>query len=357
MGQDQSSRSGIIRLVIPLASALVCITSLMQYFYANPLFSCETLMNSEAITENTGKRSDGNDNAKNRRYLNYFQTYRYIPPLSRNDSHAVVPNKQCGSFPDFESYFQKGYTERSSGANEDKIIFETFFKPYLQTVEDLRHFRGTYVELGAFDGIRESNSRFFDDCLGWNGLLIEGNPLKYIELIPNRPFSNKMSMAPSCKEGGSTIQFWVSPFTNAGLEGKALAYVNTTAVSVPCGPFTPILIDVFDGYDSINFMSLDVEGAEYLVLETMDFAAIPRIDILMIEAENMFCKPNKDCLVRNQVRERMHREGYLRYSGYIARSDVYVHPKSRFQMPPSGAQTLSDDPTNSSTLQSFNVST
>jgi hypothetical protein len=105
----------------------------------------------------------------------------------------------------------------------------------MQLHEKGRQFPGTYVELGAFSGMHESNTRFFDECLGWEGLLIEGNPLKYIEFIANRPFAHKMSMAPSCKKDGSSIQFHVSPFTNAGLEGKALAYANETTIDVPCG--------------------------------------------------------------------------------------------------------------------------
>ena len=32
---------------------------------------------------------------------------------------------------------------------------------------------GVYVEMGAYDGHKYSNSRFFEEALGWSGLLIE----------------------------------------------------------------------------------------------------------------------------------------------------------------------------------------
>jgi Methyltransferase FkbM domain len=337
-------------------SVLVCLTfytgTLLKDTLADDtlLVDCPT-----AIDGSTSLRGENGVGVKANRLLAYFQRYRYIAPLSRKDAYVEVPNEEtCGSFPLFEKYFEQGYEHRSAN-DEDNIIYQTFFKPHLQTEEDLKNFQGTYVELGAFDGIRESNTRFFDECLGWNGLLIEGNPTKYVELIPNRPFSNRMSMAPSCNDDGSTVQFWVSPFTNAGLKGKALAYENTTAVDVPCSRFTPILADIFEGYESINFLSLDVEGAEHLVLETVDFEVIPRIDILMIEIENMYCQSD-DCQVRKQVRTRMHKEGYLRYSGYIMKSDIFIHPNSRFQMPPEGASTLADDPRKSTPQPAYNLS-
>jgi hypothetical protein len=85
---------------------------------------------------------------------------------------------------------------------------------------------GTYVELGAFQGRAESNSAFFDLCLGWKGLLIEGNPAHYSKLVQNRPHAHKMSFAPSCDAHfeaiNKTVEFHARKFTNAGLPGQAL---------------------------------------------------------------------------------------------------------------------------------------
>ena len=38
---------------------------------------------------------------------------------------------------------------------------------------------GFFVECGAFDGEKESNSLFFERDLAWNGLLIEADPHHY----------------------------------------------------------------------------------------------------------------------------------------------------------------------------------
>ncbi|KAL7536119.1 hypothetical protein ACHAWF_005360 [Thalassiosira exigua] len=63
-----------------------------------------------------------------------------------------------------------------SSWREDLTIYETFFKNRSFSTE---HF---YMEIGANDGVRESNSRFFDLCLGWNGLLVEPHPENYVRM-------------------------------------------------------------------------------------------------------------------------------------------------------------------------------
>ena len=35
---------------------------------------------------------------------------------------------------------------------------------------------GTFVELGAFDGVKFSNTLMLEKCFGWQGLLIEEHP-------------------------------------------------------------------------------------------------------------------------------------------------------------------------------------
>jgi len=230
---------------------------------------------------------------------------------------------ECGASPGYEQFFSFDKLQRSN-RKEDKTLYERFFSKHLQ--DD--NFKGTYVELGAFDGVRESNSRFYDECLGWKGLLIEGNPIMYGGLVKNRPNAHRMSFAASCVEEGQTVQFYTTEYTNAGLAEHATNYVNGPKVDVPCGPLGPVLEKIFpDGH--ITFFSLDVEGAERLVLDTIDFDKI-RIDIFMIEVENSLCLADTECEVRDKVRAKMKEVGYKRKFGVVRMSDVYVHPDSPY---------------------------
>jgi hypothetical protein len=254
----------------------------------------------------------------------YINKYNYAPPTS----HIVRSlEHQCGDGPDFEGFFNLSFKKRSR-LNEDKTLYNKLFK----NVDDASN-AGTYIELGAFDGSQEANTRFFDVCLGWKGLLIEGNPENFQKVIQARPNAHRMSFAPSCSAEyeavNETVPFYRYPMTNVGLVGKALTYTGKPTVDVPCGPLTPVLQDVFEG-ERISLFVLDVEGSESLVLDTIDFEAV-MIEVMMIEVTNNHC--GDVCPAREEIRAKMKAAGYQKYEGVVHASDVYVHPRSRYQMP------------------------
>ena len=309
------------------------------------------------------------------RMYEYLSRYHYMKPLNSRNDLTQDFSMGCGSGPDYKDFFKLNINTRSR-YDEDKIIYNTFFKNANAAAavddddddddstthkEEAGSSRMTYVELGAFDGSRESNTMFFDKCLQWHGLLIEGQPHSYQGLLQHRPHAHKMSFAPSCPEGGNrTVEFAKAKFTNTGVSGFAKAYDNPKAhkIEVPCGPLGPVLEDIFPTIDrsntttttnnstsisndtkgggeggkpTINFFSLDVEGAEFVVLETIDFQAV-QIDVLMVEVQNNFCVDDS-CLVRQQVRQKMVEvEGYQLYKNVVRASDIYVHPESPYQI-------------------------
>jgi hypothetical protein len=262
------------------------------------------------------------------RLIKYNTSYHYHPA---GPPIIPFPAQECGQGPDFKDFFKLNNRVRSR-LNEDKTIYETLFKGKLDSLTK----GGTFVELGAFDGSIESNTMFFERCLGWKGLLIEGNPENYRKVLKNRPLSHRMSFAPSCdaeyERVNKTVQFYRYPMTNVGLPGKAKTYEGKPTVDVPCGPLGPALEDIFEAEQRIAFFSLDVEGSEPMVLETIDFDKII-IEVLMIEVENDSCPRVAICETRKQVRAKMAKLGYQRYENMVRASDIYVHPKSRFQMP------------------------
>ena len=113
--------------------------------------------------------------------MDYYKSrYNYKAPES-------YPNQRqrgdsCGEYPTYTSYFNLTRTKERSANNEDITLYRTLFLN-----EESPPIRGSMLEIGAFNGINESNSRFFDTCLGWNTLLIEGNPNVFKDLVGNRP--------------------------------------------------------------------------------------------------------------------------------------------------------------------------
>jgi len=267
----------------------------------------------------------GND-AKRLRLEKYVNVYNYTAPWET--FHG--PTSECGQGPDYKKFFQQPGTKHSR-YKEDQVVYERLFKNQMKPGET-----GTYVELGAFDGISEANTRFFDLCLGWKGLLIEGNPRTFPKTRLERPRTHRISFAPSCSEEyertKKTVEFHAVIWANAGQESTALSFKGSpkATVAVPCGPLSPVLEDLFEG-ERINFFSLDVEGAEILVLDTIDFSKV-QIDVIMIEVENNDCRAGEPCKKRDKIREMMTKLGYQKYEGVVRASDLYVHKDSPYQM-------------------------
>lgn len=98
-----------------------------------------------------------------------------------NNNNTIL----CGSPPLYETYFGQPKRMTRSMSDEDATIYNLFFRDYYTSTPERNnnnlHPKDAtaaaaaddkafhYVELGAFNGITESNTRFYDECLGWEG--------------------------------------------------------------------------------------------------------------------------------------------------------------------------------------------
>ena len=257
----------------------------------------------------------------------YQKRYKYLPPspYTNHTQRDVL----CGTSPNFETYFSKDEFQRSAN-DEDKTIYNLLFKD--DDDGNGKGIKGSVVEMGAYNGIRESNSRFFDVCLGWETMLVEGNPSLWDEVTSSRPHAHRFSYAPSCSEEdeivNKTIKFDITPWTNGGLADGSVTTAYTwnknNTVDVPCGSLTKVLLDIFPN-GHVTFFSLDVEGAEPLILGNLDFDKV-FIEVMMIENRNNFCQAK--CESRDKFRKIMQDAGYKRFSP-VRNSDLFIHPLSK----------------------------
>ena len=135
----------------------------------------------------------------------------------------------------------------------------------------------SFVEIGALDGYNLSNTFALERCLGWRGLLIEGNPTNFARLNNNvltgLRNASKVAIEHSavCNQAsGGFVDFTVSGNAVAGVPRSfnpdyaqrwARANHPEHTVRVACRPMSTILADHRLADDS-TFLSLDVEGAE-----------------------------------------------------------------------------------------------
>ena len=126
-----------------------------------------------------------------------------------------------------------------------------------------------YVDLAANDPYKISNSATLDSY-GWRGLCIEGNPEYLQKFLESNRTCTLVNAVVSCKSG-LTVE-WV----NDGPLGGIVAKQMDNKVSRQGSTFqkTETLHEILKKNTApykIDYLSLDVEGAEYNVLQNFPF--------------------------------------------------------------------------------------
>lgn len=171
-----------------------------------------------------------------------------------------------------------------------------------EDVQLLRYFNGmcngTYIEIGALDGVRYSNSHVFHHSFRWRGVLIELMPDNYAKLIVNRPNEIAVVNAGVCNErrtlhyvNGSKlpsgavagIYELASPsFRNQWWKGVSLS--SPFLREIECVPMKDVLSEYAADVDYFDFFSVDVEGAEMEVLRSIDYTQVG-FGVILVEAD------------------------------------------------------------------------
>jgi hypothetical protein len=143
---------------------------------------------------------------------------------------------------------------------------------------------GFYIEAGAYDGEFLSNSLFFETQRNWNGLLIEPIPSQFKSLqlknrhayllnaciSSNKPYIAKFRVLHLI----SGIEHDMSNNHKNRIKQESLVNNKTTykIAYIPCFPLFSILKAI--NVKNIDYFSLDVEGGELNVINSIPFADI-----------------------------------------------------------------------------------
>jgi FkbM family methyltransferase len=163
------------------------------------------------------------------------------------------------------------YVERKAGLYQSQHGEDRWLERYFGGKKT-----GFFVDVGAYDGIVISNTYYFE-AIGWTGVLLEPNPAKAELCRRNRPGSCVFECAAVSSPAVSEVQLHDVPggevYSTVVANEFTAERLKTYGLSSRCIPvkartLDSILADVSPA--EIDFVSIDVEGAELEVLKGFD---------------------------------------------------------------------------------------
>ncbi|XP_045216137.2 uncharacterized protein LOC123566259 [Mercenaria mercenaria] len=141
--------------------------------------------------------------------------------------------------------------------------------------------KGFYVECGAQSGEFLSNSLFFERFRSWSGILIEANPMWYKVLKNKHRKAFTINACLSTKPYPSMVKYGRRRIIGDDvIKPDLLEYDEGPYIDVQCFPLHSILLAL--NQVKVDYFSLDVEGAEKPILDTIPW---DKVDIKMMSIE------------------------------------------------------------------------
>jgi FkbM family methyltransferase len=235
--------------------------------------------------------------------------------------------------------FKQGY---QSQMGQDMFLNRWFFK---------NRGPGFFIDVGAFDGILGSNTAYFEKHLQWKGIAFEPNPSAFEVLrttrschliqgcayhndgqVPflalseggqhegteSRPPRSLLSMVLDSTHGGamlSGIPEHMDQIQRTEWARKAMN-LNQSLATVPCHRIDTVLnkLDV----KTVDYLSIDVEGAELEVLRGIDFDKV-QVNVIGVEHSHRFA----------EAYSLLTKSGF-EYQGLLFFDEIFVHKRPRY---------------------------
>ncbi len=180
---------------------------------------------------------------------------------------------------------------------------------------------GYFVEFGATDGISLSNTFLLETELNWNGILAEPAQNWRVKLESNR--NCKIDFRCLFDQSDITLKFIESESSELStIKGYENIDENKRILTREYEVQTISLLDLLKFHGApqiIDYLSIDTEGSEFLILENFDFS---QYKFRVITCEHNFTEN------REKIFNLLTKNGYQRiWSEFTQFDDWYVNPE------------------------------
>jgi len=202
---------------------------------------------------------------------------------------------------------QKGGQTSIAQLNQDIKVLE-FYK---------NKKNGYFVDIGANDGIRISNTYLLEKDYEWKGICVEALPDKFQELVKNR---TSININKAVYDTTGVILDFSSNDLLSGVTKNIDKHKNSLDKSV-IKVETITLNDILEQNNAPNFidyLTLDTEGSELIILKSINF---DKYKFGLIHLEHNYIEPR-----RTDMKNLLISKGY-KYIGENQWDDEYSYEK------------------------------
>lgn len=172
-----------------------------------------------------------------------------------------------------------------SQVGQDRFLFENFF---------YGRRGGTFVDIGAYDGEKYSNTLFFERFMDWSGLCVEPMPSVFTKLAASRKAICKQvcvgdfeGLAEFTEAVAGVDEKMLSGLTRnfdpRHLDRLKAAATESVIYEVPVRRLSSLLAE--SALLNVDYCSIDTEGSEINIISDLDF---DRFSISLLTIENNY---------------------------------------------------------------------
>jgi len=183
---------------------------------------------------------------------------------------------------------------------------------------------GTFLDIGANDGITISNTYYLEKELNWNGVAVEPIPSIFAKLqstrkcgLVNGCIAPSAGVARFIELSGQTNMLSTLANNNSGLTARRIRNnlsrhgSNLKEIEVKCYTFAGIVQE--HKLRNIDFLSIDTEGGELEIIKEIDF---DRVNVKIISVENNYFD--------REIRAYLENNGFI-YIGNFKVDEIYMY--------------------------------